>query len=65
MGDPSHVPCLQRWFTLVRNGRFDDVPAEDIMIAIGGVPLIAGHEHDRALADRLLDLVKAGLRNRP
>jgi hypothetical protein len=35
------------------------------MMAIGGVTLIAGHEHQRALADRLLDLVLAGLRNRP
>jgi AcrR family transcriptional regulator len=43
----------------------DDVPAEDVMMAIGGVTLIAGHEHQRALADRLLDLVLAGLRNRP
>ena len=43
----------------------DDVPADDVMMAIGGVTLIAGHEHQRALADRLLDLVLAGLRNRP
>ena len=43
----------------------DDVPADDVMMAIGGVTLIAGHERQRALADRLLDLVLAGLRNRP
>jgi AcrR family transcriptional regulator len=42
----------------------DDVPADDVMMAIGGVTLIASHEHQRALAERLLDLVMAGLRRR-
>ena len=41
-----------------------NVPAEDVMMAIGGVTLIAGHEHQRALADRLLDLLMAGLQRR-
>jgi len=45
--------------------RFAASTADDVMMAIGGVTLIAGHEHQRALADRLLDLVLAGLRNRP
>ncbi|WP_326836513.1 helix-turn-helix domain-containing protein [Amycolatopsis rhabdoformis] len=39
-----------------------DVPADDVMMAIGGVTLIAGHEDQRELAARLLDLVVAGLR---
>jgi hypothetical protein len=39
-----------------------DVPADDVMMAVGGVTLIAGHEHRRELASRLLDLVMAGLR---
>ncbi|MDT7577887.1 MAG: hypothetical protein QOH17_4220 [Pseudonocardiales bacterium] len=39
-----------------------DVPADDVMMAIGGVTLIAGHEHQRDLASRLLELVLAGLR---
>lgn len=42
----------------------DDVPADDVMMAIGGVTLIAGHEHERDFAARLLDLVMAGLRPR-
>jgi AcrR family transcriptional regulator len=43
----------------------DDVPADDVMMAVGGVTLIASHEHQRALATRLLDLVMAGLQHRP
>jgi AcrR family transcriptional regulator len=39
-----------------------DVPADDVMMAIGGVTLIAAHEDRRDLADRLLDLLVAGLR---
>ena len=39
-----------------------DVPADDVMMAVGGVTLIAGHEQQRDLASRLLDLVMAGLR---
>ena len=42
----------------------DDVPADDVMMAVGGVTLIVSHEHQRALADRLLDLVIDGLRPR-
>jgi AcrR family transcriptional regulator len=37
------------------------VAADDVMMALGGITLIAGTEHDRALADRLLDLLMAGL----
>jgi AcrR family transcriptional regulator len=40
----------------------DDVPAEDVMMALGGVTLIAGAESQRDLAGRLLDLLMAGLR---
>jgi AcrR family transcriptional regulator len=40
----------------------DDVPAEDVMMALGGVTLIAGAESQRDLAARLLDLLMAGLR---
>jgi AcrR family transcriptional regulator len=39
-----------------------DVPADDVMMAVGGVTLIAGHEGQRELASRLLDLLMAGLR---
>ncbi|MDF2443237.1 MAG: hypothetical protein JWR01_1440 [Subtercola sp.] len=33
-----------------------DVPADDIMLALGGITLIASHERDTALADRLIKL---------
>jgi AcrR family transcriptional regulator len=47
----------------VRAGKLRaDVPPDDVMMAVGGVTLIAGHEHQRELASRLLDLVMAGLR---
>ena len=39
-----------------------NVPADDVMMAIGGVALVAAHEKDRNLADRLADLLMAGLR---
>jgi AcrR family transcriptional regulator len=38
-----------------------DVPANDVMMALGGVTLIAGHEGQRELASRLVDLLIAGL----
>jgi AcrR family transcriptional regulator len=38
----------------------NDVPAEDIMMGLGGITLIAGD--DRALAERLSELLVAGLR---
>lgn len=41
-----------------------DVPAEDVLMALGGIALIAGGEHDRALASRLLDLMIVGLTRR-
>jgi hypothetical protein len=55
--------------TLLRAGAIDgslrdDVAAEDIMMALGGVTLIAGAESQRDLAGRLLDLLMAGLRKR-
>ena len=39
----------------------NDVPAEDVMMSLGGIALIAGD--DRALAGRLSDLLVAGLRS--
>jgi AcrR family transcriptional regulator len=39
-----------------------DVAADDIMMALGGITMIAGHEGQRELASRLLDLLIAGLR---
>lgn len=39
-----------------------DIPAEDVLMSIGGVTLIAGHERSRALATRLIGLVMDGLR---
>jgi hypothetical protein len=55
--------------TLLRAGAIDgslrdDVTAEDIMMTLGGVTLIAGAESQRDLAGRLLDLLMAGLRKR-
>jgi AcrR family transcriptional regulator len=38
-----------------------DVPADDVLMALGGITLIAGAEHQRELATRLLDLLMAGL----
>jgi AcrR family transcriptional regulator len=38
-----------------------DVPADDVMMALGGITMIAGHESKRDLASRLLDLMLAGL----
>ena len=38
-----------------------DVPADDVMMSLGGITLIAGAEHERLLAARLLDLLTAGL----
>jgi len=38
-----------------------EVPADDVMMALGGITLIAGAEHQRELATRLLDLLMAGL----
>jgi AcrR family transcriptional regulator len=43
----------------------DDVPADDVMMAIGGVTLISAHEERRELATRLLDLLVDGLRRSP
>lgn len=39
----------------------DDVTADDVMMAIGGIALVSAHETDRALAARLADLLVAGL----
>jgi AcrR family transcriptional regulator len=41
------------------------VPAEDVMMALGGITLISGHEHDPELASRLLDLLMEGMRAHP
>ena len=38
-----------------------DVPADDVMMSLGGITLIAGAEHERELAARLIDLLIAGL----
>jgi AcrR family transcriptional regulator len=38
-----------------------DVPADDVMMALGGITLVAGAEHQRDLAARLLDLLMDGL----
>ena len=38
-----------------------DIPADDVMMALGGITLIAGAEHQRDLAARLLDLLMDGL----
>jgi AcrR family transcriptional regulator len=41
-----------------------DVPAEDVLMALGGIMLIAGEPAQRALAGRLLDLLVDGLEHR-
>jgi AcrR family transcriptional regulator len=38
-----------------------DVSASDVLMALGGVTLIAGHEGQRELASRLIELLLAGL----
>lgn len=38
-----------------------DVPPDDVLMALGGITLIAGAEDQRELAARLLDLLTAGL----
>jgi AcrR family transcriptional regulator len=38
-----------------------DIPADDVMMALGGITLIASAEHQRGLAARLLDLLMDGL----
>jgi AcrR family transcriptional regulator len=52
--------------TLIAAGAADrsiraDVDAGDVLMALGGIVLITAHEHQRPLADRLLDLLMAGL----
>lgn len=47
---------------LEASGLREDIPADDMMMAIGGVTLSTAHEDQRRLASRLLDLVPAGLR---
>ncbi|MEU8633093.1 TetR/AcrR family transcriptional regulator [Amycolatopsis sp. NPDC048633] len=43
-------------------GRFRaDVSPSDALMALGGITLISGHEHQRDLASRLIDLLLAGL----
>lgn len=39
-----------------------DVPADDIMLGLGGITLIASHERDTALAARLIELQLDALR---
>jgi AcrR family transcriptional regulator len=41
-----------------------DVPADDIMLGLGGITLIASHERDTALAARLIELQLDALRPR-
>lgn len=53
--------------TLVAAGRSagelrDDVDAGDVLMALGGITLISGHEHQRELASRLIALLLDGLR---
>ena len=39
----------------------EGVPANDVMMALGGITLIAGRENQRELASRLIDVLLAGL----
>lgn len=38
-----------------------DASPSDVLMALGGITLISGHEHQRELATRLIDLLLAGL----
>jgi AcrR family transcriptional regulator len=42
-----------------------DASAADVLMALGGITLISGHEHQRDLATRLIDLLLDGLAPRP
>lgn len=43
-------------------GRFRaDLSPTDVLMALGGITLISGHEHQRELATRLIDLLLDGL----
>jgi AcrR family transcriptional regulator len=42
-----------------------DVDATDVLMSLGGIALIAGDPDQREQADRLLDLLMAGLRPQP
>ncbi len=42
-----------------------DVQAADILMALGGITLISGHEHERELASRLIMLLLDGLAAQP
>ncbi|WP_066371879.1 TetR/AcrR family transcriptional regulator [Herbidospora mongoliensis] len=42
-----------------------DSSASDVLMALGGITLISGHEHQRALASRLISLLLDGLAARP
>lgn len=39
----------------------DDAAPDDVLMAVGGITLISGHEHQRALASRLIALLLDGL----
>ena len=39
----------------------DDLDPSDVLMAVGGITLIAGHEDQRELASRLIDLLFEGL----
>ena len=41
-----------------------DVAADDVLMALGGITLISGHEHQRELAARLISLLLDGLISR-
>jgi AcrR family transcriptional regulator len=52
--------------TLVTAGRSagalrDDIEPHDVLMALGGITMIAGHEHQRDLASRLVNLLLDGL----
>jgi len=52
--------------TLVDAGRVSgdlrgDVAAADVLMALGGITLVSGHEHQRELASRLVSLLIDGL----
>lgn len=42
-----------------------DASPSDVLMALGGITLISGHEHQRELATRLIDLLLDGLAARP
>lgn len=45
----------------ISNGSFRAVTAGDVLMSLGGITLISGHEHQREMASRLIELLLDGI----